>query len=75
MDSVGRAGGLAVLWRKGDVFDLLGFFQHHIDMIVDEVEADCVLWAAREEQQKGRVAIAAVVEVSFESPLVLYGGF
>ena len=49
MDSVGRAGGLAVLWRKGDVFDLLGFFQHHIDMIVDEVEADCVLWAAREE--------------------------
>lgn len=34
VDSVGRSGGLALLWRKDVVVDLLSMSVHHIDVVV-----------------------------------------
>lgn len=36
VDSVGRAGGLALLWSKDVVIDLLSMLVHHIDVVVQE---------------------------------------
>ena len=45
VDSVGRAGGIAILWRKAENMSLLGFSQNHIDM--ELIESEGIRWRSR----------------------------
>lgn len=73
VDYVGRSGGLAMLWKKNVIVDLISMFVHHIDVIVSaglgEEEWRCTRFYGRLEVHNSHLSWSLLGTLAGQSDL------